>query len=189
MPPKKSGFKNPIQYHKPTLKVIGIMVFLAFITTGILRNSIGPVLLDNPPSTQLAVYVLSLIPAYLLMAEAHERIHRLAGRLSGYDPVIRRTYGIPSYVTFPDQFVSAKQNIVVLLSPFFVINTFAAIAIVADLHWMVSYVFGMILLLNTIGASHDLYAAYFDSKLPSDTEIYYTQSPENNSYIYKPESS
>jgi hypothetical protein len=51
---------------------------------------------------------------------------------------------------------------------------------------MISLLFAGLFFENSLASVADIYGAYFDSKLPENSRVYFPKTGERESYIYEP---
>lgn len=184
-PPTPPGYRTPYSLVYPKLGVTLGALALALVLIPLLGVIIwllrGSITLSGRIDLGVALWCLLVGTITIIV---HELIHGLVFRLLGYRVSFGVYWKLGFYTSALGQFQKRDHVIISAMAPL-VLLSLVMLPLLAINNSLVSLAAFFVLLLNTSGASGDLYLTWRLSRMPVNTLVYDTDA--NHSYIYEPE--
>lgn len=163
---------------------ISIVVYLPDVRRAVIENPVSLIAGFSGPIHYFGAIAGIILLTFVNMV-IHERVHKVASRLTGYESVLRLKkpirHGKEPHNYIPNAWVNGGDYKLILLAPLFAINLFAASLVIMAISPVTTTLGKAFLVVNTATSGDDV--RMFIRGLTSDESTKYHHGIDNHSLV------
>lgn len=187
-PERKKGISSTVDFIKRYHHAIGLGLLLALVSYLLLPIGFTDIadtvrsLSEGQFLWMILILFIGLFGITAATIEIHERIHKWVYEFFGYETTIER--GLLVAVTYVEnQWVERNHALISKISPLLILSGSSYFVCIISPNQLLTIVFGLVFLLNTVSSGHDIVSLFSVMKRPPRT-LAYLQHENGIRYTY-----